>query len=306
MSMDKPSAGRKNAKGVFGNAVGIPLLIFFGYVFVQFGASYLLTQLGLSGIVSGLILDGVFAAILIPVIWMYRKRHPDLFKGCYDKFSVFGWLIIICVFLGVYAFGEMAGQWVYHYFPSAGITEAYSSMTSTDWILYAISALTLGPIVEEAIFRWVMFRSFRGVMGFWPAYIISAVLFAALHGTLMHIPVAIILSLFLCLIYEVTGKFRYCVIFHSVFNLLALTVLAAVPSISLAGSIVGYVIVLCALVVLYMFRDFFFGKVFHITGLVKFEEYLDNKRKRFGESKKPSDDDETELAATVIDEEKEH
>ncbi|MBR5783139.1 MAG: CPBP family intramembrane metalloprotease [Clostridia bacterium] len=94
-----------------------------------------------------------------------------------------------------------------------------------------VFVVILGPIVEEVIFR-------KGLIdllypfGEKVAVIFSAVLFAALHGNFYQFFYAAGVGAVLALLYCRTGKLRYTIFLHSLFNLLGSIVSPWVLSIS--------------------------------------------------------------------------
>lgn len=91
---------------------------------------------------------------------------------------------------------------------------------------YVLRTCVTAPVMEELGCRWLVFGKARRSTGFWPAALLSAAVFSLIHiekdpalavavipGALLH-----------CLAYELTGKLRYCVIGHMIFNVLCLPV----------------------------------------------------------------------------------
>jgi len=93
------------------------------------------------------------------------------------------------------------------------------------------AALTcvLAPICEEFLFRGFIFTALRNWRGTWPAAVITALLFGAVHvgsaPALDLVPLAG-LGFALCLLYRRTGSLYPCIVVHSVNNSLAFGSLA--------------------------------------------------------------------------------
>lgn len=93
------------------------------------------------------------------------------------------------------------------------------------------AALTcvLAPICEEFLFRGFIFTSLRNWHGTWPAAVITALLFGAVHvgsaPALDLVPLAA-LGFALCLLYRWTGSLYPCIVVHSVNNSVAFGTLA--------------------------------------------------------------------------------
>ena len=69
------------------------------------------------------------------------------------------------------------------------IEQAHPSALNLVFELVVASGLV--PIAEELLFRAVLFAAFRQRMGFWPAAIISSLLFGLAHGLTAIVPIAI-------------------------------------------------------------------------------------------------------------------
>lgn len=90
-------------------------------------------------------------------------------------------------------------------------------------IALAVLAVLTAPLVEEMIYRGLLYSAFRRVLGQWAAVVIVTCMFAGLHvvqywpngGAISSIT---LLSLVLTLIRARTGKLLPCFIVHLVFN----------------------------------------------------------------------------------------
>ena len=123
-------------------------------------------------------------------------------------------LLLVPVFLLTYASIQM--------FHLAGGMRYTGSVSVSVW--YILRTCLTAPVMEELGCRWILFYKLRRGFGFWPAALTSAALFSLIHINVdASFAVTLIPSALLyCLIYEVTGRFRYCVAAHMVFNVLAL------------------------------------------------------------------------------------
>jgi hypothetical protein len=86
-------------------------------------------------------------------------------------------------------------------------------------VLLFLVAVIAAPLVEELLFRGLVFGALRARFGFWPSAVLSSLLFAALHG-LRAIPLTqFVLGVFFCYLYESTGTLATGVFAHSLNNL---------------------------------------------------------------------------------------
>lgn len=83
-------------------------------------------------------------------------------------------------------------------------------------------SIFLAPIVEEIVFRRFLY-GFLSDYNKITALIVSASVFAAFHGTIVHLYAGFLGGIVFAVIYEKTHKLRYCIAAHMLFN--GLTVL---------------------------------------------------------------------------------
>lgn len=76
----------------------------------------------------------------------------------------------------------------------------------------------LGPIAEELLFRGIFYQSLRQRWGVWLAAVVSALLFAVMHGDWVVGAVAFVLGLVLAWIFEVSGSLWPAIIIHILNN----------------------------------------------------------------------------------------
>jgi len=84
--------------------------------------------------------------------------------------------------------------------------------------LIVLLALVVAPVAEEFVFRVILFPSLRKGMGFWGASFLTSVVFALLHQQMASLIPILILSMFLCYLYERTVSLFSITIMHSAYN----------------------------------------------------------------------------------------
>ena len=158
-------------------------------------------------------------AFVVSFILISRnKQFWDVFKG--EKASIgasIGWGIIgfFLVFLGqtIGAYIELA----------LGIdmgsenTEAIMNVTKVAPIMI-VATVFLGPILEELVFRRVIFGSIIQNYNFWIASIISAIIFAAIHMDFTHILLYTICGMIFSFLYFKTKRLLTPIIAHILLN----------------------------------------------------------------------------------------
>lgn len=158
-------------------------------------------------------------AFIVSFILISRnKQFWDVFKG--EKASIgssIGWGIIgfFLVFLGqtIGAYIELA----------LGIdmgsenTEAIMNVTKIAPIMI-VATVFLGPVLEELVFRRVIFGSIIQNYNFWIASIISAIIFAAIHMDFTHILLYTICGMIFSFLYYKTKRLLTPIIAHILLN----------------------------------------------------------------------------------------
>ncbi len=82
-----------------------------------------------------------------------------------------------------------------------------------------IAAVVVAPLGEELLFRGLLYRHLRQRLGIRPAVWVSALVFAAMHGSPSQMLPYVVLGLAFALVYEWVGSLWASVILHSLWNL---------------------------------------------------------------------------------------
>lgn len=103
--------------------------------------------------------------------------------------------------------------------------------------IIAFLATFTAPIVEEVVYRGIVYSAFLKKFGIWTAVAASTLLFAGVHyaqywGDITAITLVTLLSLILTMVRARTGNLLPCVILHTVFNGLQALALLLEPFIS--------------------------------------------------------------------------
>ncbi len=146
------------------------------------------------------------------------------------------------------------------------------------WFLFTFCVF--GPVIEELFFRGFLYKAYKN-KGFFPAIILSSILFSFSHFDAYRIIMIFIIGVFLAILYEITQCFWIPVLIHGSINLVH-TLLVFEP---IAGFLKGFLywiygdnlllfrlklllisIVLCMLVILVLLL------IMHISGNNIFKE----------------------------------
>lgn len=239
-----------------------------------------------STMVSMLIGDVVFSVLFGWLygwcfIWHQWTSNPYASKPNY-KLKQSAWFIIFILFLVSYVFGQAVTAYVGIKLPSDYVN-TYRDLKSYELYLYLFVAVTFGPVVEEFLFRGFFYKYLRKQYSVFVCAIVSSVVFGLSHGTTEHMPMTCAFGLFLCFIFELTGKIRYCIGFHILANLLGMVYIVSIP-ISYVFCIVVYFIYIAVMLVMLAGVDVLRQKWQFCESDKTFTEKLEEKRKYWGEN----------------------
>lgn len=269
--------------------IGMPVCFFVLYflvgILIGFGVS--------SSVLSVFLTDGLFAVVygFLYYRMYYRKCSQDFSKY---RFSGFGFLVMFAAFMCVFLFSQLMGTWIHQTFPSDTI-HAYFDLEGTQLQLYVLSAVTVAPIAEELLFRGFLYQFMRRWYGKLFCTVFSFVLFAFIHGTTEHIPVALMVTLFSCVLIEVTGNLLYSIAFHMLYNLCGAVYVTQVPLTGIA-ILVGFGVTFLCLCLGIRFSDVLKDKLAP-GGMTSIVDFLDEKRGHMSYVDEDKDDEEKDGGA---------
>ena len=188
-----------------------------GVLFLYYVGAVLLMSAGLDSLTATVVLNIIVTVFV--VLWRKSAREHRI-APC-DMRKGFG--MLLCVFLLMFVLGQLTGTMVEKLFGPGAFGRYQTTMQSNPSIALLLS-LVVAPIAEECLLRGFIYQQLRQSWSFWTAWIVQAVIFAWMHGTLVHAVPTFLTALFLALVYEYTGSLRGPIGFHMAYNLLALLV----------------------------------------------------------------------------------
>lgn len=168
---------------------------------------------------SSTILAHIFTLILAWVIITKLKTYSfrEMLGWKWGGFKI--WHMIALIF-GIYAIAIGLSTWLGS--PEDELTRILQSSRAAVFMVAFLATFT-APLVEEVVYRGVLYSAFQKVFSVPVAVIIVTVLFAAVHvpqyfGNTATIITICITSLTLTLIRVKTDNLLPCIIFHTIFN----------------------------------------------------------------------------------------
>lgn len=168
-------------------------------------------------------------ALVAPVLWWMRLtgnggiERMGLRRGQFlarDIWSGFGMGVVL-----VFASAIVTAITISIVSAVTGRTPKVSGLDRTfpgHWLYPgAVIAVLAAPICEEFLFRGFLFQGLRRRWSFWPAALVSGVLFAILHGAAIRLPALIVAGVILASAYERRRTLAASITAHLTLNVIA-------------------------------------------------------------------------------------
>ena len=155
--------------------------------------------------------------------WYYFRERQYPFRPNYKSaFSLknIGYIIVMGV-LGQYAsnlIATLTGVLISSAMDSYEDLAQNFDLSTASPVLMILAVCIVGPIAEELVFRGMIFGKLRRAFSFWPAAIISGIMFGVFHMNIMQGVYASVLGVLLAYVYEKTQTIFGSIFFHIVFN----------------------------------------------------------------------------------------
>ena len=123
----------------------------------------------------------------------------------------------------------------------------YDANTNTLFWLMVISEGIIGPILEEYLFRGIVYHKLKEIYSIKNAMILCTAIFAIFHGSLLNIIFSLLLGTILILLYEKYHNIHMVCIFHILVNLTSLLVVPYLQNIHFILTIMIFLLSACIL-----------------------------------------------------------
>lgn len=186
--------------------IGFALLFMLLYFVVTFVVAFT----GLDSVVCTIIADVVITAV--GIFYMRRVKTERFWKLSWSYI----WYIIALLF-GVWLFGQITATWYLSVYGDAAF-DSYQDAVSVNPIAYLILTLVVAPVSEEIMMRGVVYNSVKRCWNMIIAGVVSSLIFAILHGTVVHILIAFMTGMLFAVVYEYTGDIKCNILLHMLYN----------------------------------------------------------------------------------------
>ena len=179
----------------------------------------------------GSLLIGVFGPLplgFLPVLamfaiyWISRKEnYPNLvgtFRMGWVKVMSDALIRLLRAWPAFLAISFISSQVLSGYPKQESVQKLAEMQSLTEVFNIACYALVVAPVLEEFLFRGILFRAMKRSFGVGPALVISSILFGLVHQNVLSFVPLTFLGIILSLSYERTGDLRTCIFIHAFFN----------------------------------------------------------------------------------------
>lgn len=98
-----------------------------------------------------------------------------------------------------------------------------SAIDNSSYLWRVLATVVAAPLVEEMVFRGLMYKRLRRCLGRWQCIVISALAFGITHGNIVQFLYAFSVGILLAYVYEIYKNLWAPVILHAMANLTAVT-----------------------------------------------------------------------------------
>lgn len=154
---------------------------------------------------------------LLSVVLLFKLRRKSLRQELWLRpapVGVFLWaaVLAVCLYLLVtLVLGLLPERWL------EGYSEASAGLEQTGAVAFLSTAL-VAPVVEEVIFRGLIYTRLQCAMPGWVAVALSAAIFGVCHGEALWFCYAYVLGVIFALVTRMTGSILPGMLMHLVFN----------------------------------------------------------------------------------------
>lgn len=199
----------------------------------------------------GTLISGVLALVIISISFFIRKRNIREELNLF-KFKVEGIIPLILLGIGLNVFISILfsvipfpEDWINSY------TNSSANIMQGDYVISLLSVVIVAPIVEEVIFRGLIYTRLKNGIPLILSAIIASVVFGIIHGTIIWAMYTFLFSLILIWVFEKFQSLFANIILHMAFNAMGmvLNILPDLPDIfGWIFLIIGFLLILISFV----------------------------------------------------------
>lgn len=168
---------------------------------------------------NSMILTAVAAAITIPIAWLLFRNDRKKEYIEYEKINVlsYGLILLSAITACIGANQLLTIIRLDEIFP--GYKQFEQAIFGGSILIQVLAAVILAPIIEELLFRGLVFKRLNSYVGRIPAMLISSVFFGAYHGNVVQGVYAFIVGMLFVYIYDKYKTIWAPILAHVIANL---------------------------------------------------------------------------------------
>ena len=175
----------------------------------------------------------LIAYLLILTAIKYRKslNNKGKYKQIYctlnrfNKADIIYGVKLLISFWPILLITSIVSNYLFRNYPEQKTINLLLSGNTTTKIFIMTSAIIIMPIVEEYVFRKVIYKSMKSHIGIIWSAITTSLIFSLVHFNVKAFGPLFILSIFFCIVYEHTRKLSYPIYCHIAFNQLMVIII---------------------------------------------------------------------------------
>lgn len=175
-----------------------------------------------AALLGGSAMDGTLrttlaAVVTLPVFWNAYQKDRELWKKDKKKIT---WYAVVLTAVGAVVLNVALSTLIAQFASDQGISNAAQEELLAGKFLFQLVGLgILVPLVEEILFRGLVFGKLERYLSVPAAVLVGAGLFALYHGNLIQIMFAFPMGIILNLLYRYYGGVLMPFLFHAASNL---------------------------------------------------------------------------------------
>ena len=123
------------------------------------------------------------------------------------------------------------------------------------WIILIISSGIVGPILEELLFRGIVYNDLKKINTIKQSMILCTIIFAMFHGSISQIIYAYIIGYVLIYLYKYTSNLIYPITFHIISNTIVVIFNNILVSMNFFYSTIFIVLFLLLFIISYIYMN---------------------------------------------------
>ena len=146
--------------------------------------------------------------------------------GCINYKYINSLIQKIIILWPILVFVSIVSKMIFSEFTEQNIVKDVRKLNNFyEFLTVFIMVVIVAPVIEEILFRGLIYRVFKGLVGPFIAAFISSILFSFVHINLLSFPYLFIFGIVLCTYYEKENTIVTPILIHSIFNGIMLTLI---------------------------------------------------------------------------------